>query len=148
MKKLNNSPHLDMSLHPGTLSRFRSYPSIFTLFITACLSEKRQIPVLWSLVWPDRISTARSTYRIRGVHAIHSNADTVICDSVCEHKNIFSPYRSQNLVTGLKMDEWKFVIYCFLISIYQYIMVITSYFYSLQVTNSKISKNVFHINIL
>ena len=50
----NNSPQICMSPHSDTLSR------IFG-FIAMCLAEKQQIPILWSLVWPDRGSNPRST---------------------------------------------------------------------------------------
>jgi hypothetical protein len=42
----NDSPWIDMSLHPDTLSCFRANQSLFFLLNAACLAEKQQIPIL------------------------------------------------------------------------------------------------------
>ena len=57
----NNSPRIDMSPHSDTLSWFRANQSLIFLLNAACLVEKQQIPILLSLVWPDRGSNLRST---------------------------------------------------------------------------------------
>jgi hypothetical protein len=57
----NNSPRVDMSLHSDTLFWFRANQSLLFLLNAACLAEKQQIPILKSLVWPDRDSNPRST---------------------------------------------------------------------------------------
>ena len=44
-----------------TLSWFRSNQSLLFLLNTACLAEKQQILILWSLIWPDRGSNPRTT---------------------------------------------------------------------------------------
>ena len=57
----NNSPRIDMSPHLDTLFRFRANQSLLFLPNAACLAEKQQIPILQSLVWPNRDSNPRST---------------------------------------------------------------------------------------
>ena len=57
----NNSPRIDMSPHSDTLSWFRANQSLIFLLNAVCLVEKQQIPILLSLVWPDRGSNLRST---------------------------------------------------------------------------------------
>ena len=57
----NNSPRIDMSPHLDTLFRFQANQSLLFLLNAACLAEKQQIPILQSLVWPDRGSNPRST---------------------------------------------------------------------------------------
>jgi len=42
----NNSPLLDMSLHPDTLSWFRANQSLLFLRNAACLAENQQIPIV------------------------------------------------------------------------------------------------------
>ena len=46
----NNSPQINMSHHSDTI-----YPDQSSLFLlnTVCLAEKQQIPIFFSLVWPD-----------------------------------------------------------------------------------------------
>ena len=48
----NNSPWIDFSLHSDTLSWFRA-KSLFLLLKNTYVEEKHQIPMVWSLVWPD-----------------------------------------------------------------------------------------------
>ena len=55
----NNSPRVDMSLHSDTLSWLWANQSLLVLFSVVCLAEKQQIPILYSLVWPDRSSNPR-----------------------------------------------------------------------------------------
>ena len=50
----NNSPRIDMSLHSDTLFWFRAIQSLLLLLNDACLAETQHIPILYSLVWPDR----------------------------------------------------------------------------------------------
>jgi hypothetical protein len=50
-----------MLLHSDVLSWFRTDQSLLFLLNTVCLAEKQQIPILQSLVWPDRGSNPRST---------------------------------------------------------------------------------------
>jgi hypothetical protein len=50
-----------MSLHSDTLFWFRANQSLLFLRNAACLAEKQQIPIVWSLVWPDWGSNPRST---------------------------------------------------------------------------------------
>jgi hypothetical protein len=50
-----------MSLHSDTLFWFRVYRSLLFLLNGACLAEKQQIPILYSLVWPDLGSNPRPT---------------------------------------------------------------------------------------
>jgi hypothetical protein len=57
----NNSSRVDMALHSDTLSWFRANQSLLFLLNAACWAEKQQIPILYSLVWPDRGSNPRST---------------------------------------------------------------------------------------
>jgi len=57
----NNSPRVDMTPHSDTLSCLRANQSLLFLLNASCLAEKQQIPILWSLVWPDRGSNPRST---------------------------------------------------------------------------------------
>ena len=51
----NSTPHSD------TLSWFRVNQSLLLFLNAACLAAKQQIPILSSLVWPDRGSNPRST---------------------------------------------------------------------------------------
>jgi hypothetical protein len=46
LKKTNNSPRVDMSLHSDRLSRFRANQSLLFLLNAAFLEEKQQIPIL------------------------------------------------------------------------------------------------------
>ena len=48
-----NSPRLAMSLHSDTLSRFRANQYLLFHLNPACLAEKQQIPISYSLIWPD-----------------------------------------------------------------------------------------------
>ena len=57
----NNSPRVEMSLHPDMLFWFRVNHFLLFLLNAACLAEKQQIPILKSLVWPDWASNSRST---------------------------------------------------------------------------------------
>ena len=50
-----------MSLHRTHLFWFRANQSLLFLLHAVCLAEKQQIPILKSLVWPDRGSNPRST---------------------------------------------------------------------------------------
>ena len=56
----NNCPRRDMSPHSNTSSRFRANQSLFFLLHAACLAEKQQTPILYSLVWLDQSSNPRS----------------------------------------------------------------------------------------
>jgi hypothetical protein len=51
---------VDMSLHSDTLLWFRANQYLLLLLNAACLAEKQQIPILYSLVWPDRGSNPQS----------------------------------------------------------------------------------------
>ena len=44
-----------------TLLWFQANQSLLFLLNAACVAEKQQIPILFSLVWPDRGSNSRST---------------------------------------------------------------------------------------
>ena len=57
----NNSLRVDMLVYSDTLFWFWANQSLFFLLNAACLTEKQQIPILSSLVWPDRGSNPRST---------------------------------------------------------------------------------------
>ena len=57
----NNSLLIDMSPHSDTLSWFRDNQSWLFLLNAACSAQKKQIPILWSLVWSDRGSNPLST---------------------------------------------------------------------------------------
>ena len=50
-----------MSLNSYTLFWFRANPCFLFLLNAARLAEKQYIPILLSLVWPDRGSNPRST---------------------------------------------------------------------------------------
>ena len=50
-----------MSLHSDTLFWFQANESLLYLLNAACLAEKQQIPILKSVVWPDRGSNPQST---------------------------------------------------------------------------------------
>ena len=56
----NNSLRVDMSLHLDTLFWFQANQSLLILLNAVCLAEKQQIPILQSLVWPNRDSNLRS----------------------------------------------------------------------------------------
>ena len=56
----NNSPRIDMSLHSNTLFWLWANQSLLFLLNAACLAKKQQIPILQSLVWPNRGSNPRS----------------------------------------------------------------------------------------
>ena len=57
----NNSPRVDMSPHLDTLFWFRANQSLLFLLNAACFAEKHQIPIVQSLLWPDRDSNLQST---------------------------------------------------------------------------------------
>jgi hypothetical protein len=71
----NNSSRVDMSLHSDTLFWFRANQSLLFLRNAASLAEKQQIPILYSLDWPDLGSNSQS-YRTRGEHASDYATDT------------------------------------------------------------------------
>jgi hypothetical protein len=50
----NNSPRVDMTQHSDTLFWFRADQSLLFLLNAACLTKKQQIPILLSLIWPNR----------------------------------------------------------------------------------------------
>ena len=50
-----------MSLHSDTLFWFRANQCLLFLLNAACLAEKEQIPILWSLVLPNRGSNPQFT---------------------------------------------------------------------------------------
>jgi len=50
-----------MSPQSYTLFWFWANQSLLFLLNAVCLAEKQQIPILWSLVWPDRSSNPLST---------------------------------------------------------------------------------------
>ena len=50
----SNSPPIDMSPHSDTLSWFWANQSLLFLLNATCLAGKQQIPILYSLVWPDQ----------------------------------------------------------------------------------------------
>jgi hypothetical protein len=57
----NNSPRIVMSPLSDTLSWFLANQSSLFLRNVSCLAEKQQIPILLSLVWPDRGSNTQFT---------------------------------------------------------------------------------------
>jgi hypothetical protein len=59
-----------MSLHLHTLSWFWANQSLLWHLKTMCLVEKQQLPILYSLVWPDRGLNLRST-------ALEANTPTI-----------------------------------------------------------------------
>ena len=61
LARWNNNPRIDMLPHPDTLSWFWGNQSLLFLLNATCLAEKQQIPIWWSLGWPDRDSNSRST---------------------------------------------------------------------------------------
>jgi hypothetical protein len=56
----NNSPRVDMSIHSETLFWFRANQSFLFLLNAACLAEKQQMPILYSMVWTNPGSNPRS----------------------------------------------------------------------------------------
>jgi hypothetical protein len=52
---------INLSPHSDTLSRFQANQSLLFLLNAECLAEKQQIPILYSLVWPNQGSNQRST---------------------------------------------------------------------------------------
>jgi hypothetical protein len=57
----NNNMRVDISPHSDTLSWFQANHSLLFLLNAACLAEKQQIPILYSLIWPNQGSNPRST---------------------------------------------------------------------------------------
>ena len=71
-----NSPRRDISLHSNIVSSFRADQSVLLLLNTSFLSEKQQIPVSKSLVWPDQSSNPRSiAHQVE--HVNHYTTDVV-----------------------------------------------------------------------
>ena len=66
-----------MSPHSDTLFCCRANQSLLYLLIAACLAEKQQIPILMSLVLPDRGLNPHTIYNTGGEHANHYITDTV-----------------------------------------------------------------------
>jgi hypothetical protein len=66
----NNISRVVLSLHIRTHYSDSKPTSFCSLLNAACLAEKQQIPVVWSLVSPDRGSNPRST-ALEGVHTNH-----------------------------------------------------------------------------
>jgi hypothetical protein len=57
----NNSPRVDILPLSDPLSWFQGNQCLLFPLNAACLAEKQQIPILQSLVWPDRGSNQRFT---------------------------------------------------------------------------------------
>jgi hypothetical protein len=55
LARWNNSPRVDMPLHQGSLSWFRSEQYVLLLLNNACLAENQQITILHSMVLSDRV---------------------------------------------------------------------------------------------
>ena len=68
---------IDMSPHSDTLSLFRVNQSLLVCLNVACLAEKQQIPILMSMVLPDRGLNPHTIYNTGGEHANHYITDTV-----------------------------------------------------------------------
>ena len=89
---LSNSSRTDMLLLSNTLSWIRANQYLLFLLNAACLAEKQQIPILYSLVWPDRDSNPRSTALEE--HANHYTSDAVTSfdkkEIVTNHKSFMS----------------------------------------------------------
>ena len=67
----SNSPRVDiMSFHSDTLSWFRTNKYFFLLIKAVWFVEKKEIPSVYSLVWPDRGSESMS-YHTRSEQHIH-----------------------------------------------------------------------------
>jgi hypothetical protein len=70
----NNSPRVDMSRHPSTLSLF-NYSLLF-LFITAYLSKKQKIPI--PVFGLTRLGLVFTIYHTRAENANHYTTDVVM----------------------------------------------------------------------
>jgi hypothetical protein len=57
----NNSLRIDMSPYSDTLFWFWANQSLLLLLNAKWSAEKQQIPILYSLFWPERGSNSRST---------------------------------------------------------------------------------------
>jgi hypothetical protein len=55
----NNSPRVDLLLHSDTLFYFQANQTLLFLLNVACLVKKQQMPILQSLIWPDRDTNTR-----------------------------------------------------------------------------------------
>ena len=71
----NNSVRVDKLLHSDTLSWFRVNTYVLLLLNAACLAEKQQIPILYSLGLKPTI------YHTLGKHTNHYTIDVVQFDS-------------------------------------------------------------------
>ena len=60
-RTLAQRPRIDMSLQFNTLYWFWSNQSLLFLLNDACLAEKHEMPILYFLVWPYRLSNPQST---------------------------------------------------------------------------------------
>ena len=62
-----NIPRVDMPSHTDTVSWFRANQTLLVLLSATSLAEKQQIPILWSLVWPDQCSNPRSAELVASI---------------------------------------------------------------------------------
>ena len=67
----SNRPQEDMSPHSDTLYWSQADQSLLLLLNAACFAEKQQIPILKSLVWPDRDSTSDFPHARRARYPLH-----------------------------------------------------------------------------
>ena len=74
----NNSPRVDMSSHSDTIAWFPANQSLLFLLIAACLAEKQQIPIVYSLVlhYQARTHDLPHSRRARSNHYI-TNEPTI-----------------------------------------------------------------------
>ena len=94
------SLQVEMSLHSDTLSWFQANQSLLLLLNVACLAEKQQIAISWSLNWP-KLGLNLKIYHTQGEHTNDYTTDTVLnaeiephswqdvldttlCDKVCQ----------------------------------------------------------------
>ena len=101
----NNSPQIDMSIHPNPLFWFWANQSLFPLLSATYLAENQYVLISQSLVWSDRDWNPRSfaleayalpvlirqrleptIYHTRGVHT--TCAQSMQLDTVCNYYTV------------------------------------------------------------
>ena len=79
----DNSQLVEMLLHSDTLFWFPANQSLILLLNAPYLTEKQQLPILWSLIWPQELDTLSIT-----IHYSQWWENSGVCN-IKKHKTLF-----------------------------------------------------------
>ena len=102
-----------MSLHSDTLFWFRANQSLLFLLNAACLAEKQQIPILYSLVWPDRGSNPWSTAHEASTLTITPPMLFLTSDCNVNYRNFKDTFKYNNWLDQCDLKKLKGILFKF-----------------------------------